>query len=176
MPPSSGTGAAAASAAARAFAVLAAVCTLTLGLTAVARAAELPAHPTPTIQPIPVRVGSGLLLPGAGPNGTDVYLSDAHPDAVYSDPQLDPVDGSQGHARPLDNGGGTHTERVVCQKTGYYRNYNPNTDNFSDLVQYYYRGDSIRTRDAPYRTRGPRGVVVYMNNSWGFMSSSCVTP
>ncbi len=36
-------------------------------------------------------------------------------------------------------------------------------------------GTYINVRNAPYRRYGPRGVRVFYNNDWGFMSGNCLT-
>ncbi|WP_210491273.1 hypothetical protein [Patulibacter sp. SYSU D01012] len=137
----------------------------------------------PASRPAPVSDAHGILLPGAGPDGTDVYLSDDHPDGRYRDAQLNPSPtgaGSSGDFHVLDNGGTRHAETVTCDSAGFYRNYQPTEDDFRDLVTTYHRGDRISVRDseAPahdYRRYGPRGVVVYMMNRWGFMSKNCLS-
>jgi hypothetical protein len=161
----------------------AATAAFVLPASAVADASDASRAEPSATQPASVSDAHGILLPGAGPNGTDVYLSDDHPDGKYRDPQLDPAPSdpdSAGNVHPLDNGGTRHIETVTCQSAGFYRNYYPPDDDFRDFVATYQHGDSISVRDSEkpahdYRRYGPRGVIVYMLNRWGYMSVNCLS-
>lgn len=74
----------------------------------------------------------------------------------------------------------THCERVVdrpgCDPATVWLNYDPRTDHFSTpWGSPAVPGEGINVRNYPYRTYGPRGVRVYRESHWAFMSDACLT-
>lgn len=69
----------------------------------------------------------------------------------------------------------THCETVTCQSAGLYRNYNATADDFSDQFATVYYGYQLNVRNAPYRRYGPRGVRIFYQGTWGFVSANCVS-
>lgn len=139
------------------------------GLATTAQAA-VPSGQTSAAVPASQSTSTGLYLPGDG-----IYLSNARPDSVFTAPIGAAGLTNGAMATPMASGGSRHSETVTCASTGFYRNYDPGTDHFSTQDGTYYQGNVISVRDAPYRTYGPRGVVVYMQAEWGFMSNNCLS-
>jgi hypothetical protein len=69
----------------------------------------------------------------------------------------------------------SHCETVTCSSAQLYRNYNPNTDNFSDPFNTVTYGMVLNVHNAPDRRFGPRGVRIYNSGIWGFVSGNCVS-
>lgn len=139
--------------------------------------------------PTPIQRPDGITLPQAAPDGGDLYLYDADPAKLKekkpgasvvttvsaSDVAAVAAAGEvSATAQRLRTPGGGLPESITCQSTGFWRNYNPSTDNFSDLDYTYHFGEIAYTRAPPYRRWGPRGVIAY-RNKWGFISVNCLS-